>query len=163
MEENTLISFDNLQVVLEEYGQKVRNEYQDSLIRNNRIASGELLNSVEFRVLQDERSFSVVLDLASYWEYVESDTRPHWPPVDAILKWIQVKPILPRPDSKGRIPSPKSLAFLIGRKISRKGTKGSHDLQQTIQDVNAEYMTKIREAAVKDIENALVTILSRTF
>ncbi len=161
MAEDTLIAFDNLKRVLEEYGNLVRNSYQDALIRSNSIASGELLNSVEFEVQQGERRFSVVLNLLDYWQYVEEGTKPHWPPSSAILKWIEAKPVLPRPDKNGKLPTPKQLAYLIGRKIAREGTKGTHALSRTLEAVNAEYMEKIVEALAQDVGDAMRLIAFR--
>ena len=43
-----------------------------------------------------------------YAIYVEKGTKPHWPPIDAIAKGLGVS---------------RSVAFLIARSISRKGTK----------------------------------------
>ena len=147
-----LISFDNLRQTLEEYGQEVRNLYQDKLITNGRIASGDLLNSVEFEVEGDGQRWEGSLTLAKYWKYVENDTRPHWPPVNKILEWIRVKPVLPRPDKNGKLPTPEGLAFLIARKISRAGTKGTHDLEESIEEINAKYRDKIVMAIAKDGE-----------
>ena len=145
-----LVTLDNLKAVLEEYGQAVRNLYQDNLILHDRIASGDLLNSVEFRVVEGDHTYEVQLTLAEYWKFVEYDTKPHWPPVAAILEWIRVKPVLPRPDDKGRIPTPQQLAFLIGRKIAREGTKGSHDLATSIEAINAQFKDKIIYALSAD-------------
>lgn len=158
MAEDTLITFEHLQKVLQEYGNTVRNSYQDSLIRNNRMASGELLNSVEFKVTKDGNTFMVSLQLADYWTYVENDTEPHFPPVSKILEWVKIKPVIPQPDKKGRLPSPKSLAFLIARKISKKGTKGSHDLRDTLKTVNRTYAAKIRAAVLKDVQQIYFTL-----
>jgi len=41
---------------------------------------------------------------------------------DRILQWIKDKPVIASPDSRGRIPSDKSLAFMIARSIHQKGT-----------------------------------------
>lgn len=155
MEKDTLISFDNLLAVLKEYGEAIRNEYQDNLIRSGRVASGELLNSVEFEVIQEDRRFQVNLRLAEYWKYLEEGTKPHFPPVSAILKWVEVKPVLPRPDKNGRLPSPKQLAFLIARKISLEGTEGTQDLQKASKTVSEEWREKIIEAFTKDVQNTM--------
>ena len=159
----------NLEKVLEEYGRELRNKYQDSLINNDRIASGELLNSCEYIIQKDSYSISVSLQLAEYWKYVEWDTKPHWPPVDKIKEWIRVKPILPD-DRFGKLPTPDQLAFLIGRKIAGKspnklegGTKGSNDLHQSIEELNNEYMQLIEEAITKDIDETATVILTEYF
>lgn len=149
---NELVNLDRLRDVLEEYAVAVRNLYQDNLVKSGRIASGDLLNSVECHVALDNQEFVVSLTLRDYWQYVEEDTRPHWPPRDAILSWIQVKPVLPRPDAQGRIPTPQSLAFLIQRKIATEGTKGTHDLARAVEDMNAQYRARIAEALGHDME-----------
>lgn len=154
-----LINLEHVRGVLEEYAQAVRNLYQDNLIRSDRIASGDLLNSVEYRVIQDGTEYEVQLSLAEYWKYVEYDTKPHWPPVSAIREWIRVKPVLPRPDANGRIPTPQSLAFLIGRKISREGTEGSHDLERAIDAVNREYRDKLVIALSQDTDTLMKVIV----
>lgn len=155
MAKDTLISFDNLMAVLQQYGESIRNEYQDNLIRSGRIASGNLLNSVEFEVIQDKRRFKVNLLLAEYWKYIEDGTRPHFPPVSVLLEWIKVKPVIPRPDANGRIPTPKQLAYLIGRKIANEGTEGSQDLQKASKTINDEWREKIAEAFTKDVQNSM--------
>ena len=154
-----LINLEHVRGVLEEYAQAVRNLYQDNLIRSDRIASGALLNSVEYRVIQDGAEYEVQLSLAEYWKYVEYDTKPHWPPVSAIREWIRVKPVLPRPDANGRIPKPQSLAYLIGRKIIREGTEGSHDLERAIDAVNREYRDKLVIALSQDTDTLMKVIV----
>ena len=153
----------NLEKVLEEYGRELRNKYQDSLINNDRIASGELLNSCEYIIQKDSYSISVSLQLAEYWKYVEWDTKPHWPPVDKILEWVKIKPVLPNSGSDGKLPTPEQLTFLIGRKIAKEGTKGSNDLHQSIEELNNEYMQLIEEAITKDVDEASTVILTEYF
>jgi hypothetical protein len=146
-----LLNTETLRAVLEEYGVAVRNLYQDRLILHDRIATGELLNSVEVHVDYDGQDYEVKLDLADYWRYVEMDTAPHWPPPSAILKWIQAKPVLPRPLKNGKLPTPQQLAFLIGRKIAVFGTKGQPDLTDSVEDMNRQYQERIAAALAHDV------------
>ena len=150
-----LISFDNLLKALEEYAIAVRNEYQDNLIRSDRVASGDLLNNIEFEVLQNGTSFKVNLNLASYWKYLEEGTKPHKPPISALLKWIEVKPILPRPLDNGRLPTPLQLAFAIRHKIGEEGTEGTQDLQKAAQTIDEQWREKIIDAFNKDVQDAM--------
>lgn len=161
----------HLRAALEGYGVALRNAYQDNLIRSDRIATGELLNSVEVRVKgPDGGSWSVVFNLAEWWKYVEDDTKPHWPPRDAILKWIRAKPVIPRPDDNGRIPTPESLAFLIRRRIAGQspkglpgGTKGSHDLEHAEQDTLPKWRAEIAKALQLDLTEDLRIYVENTF
>lgn len=146
-----LFNTESLQAVLMEYGVAVRNLYQDRLILHDRIATGALLNSVEVHVDHDGTAYEVKLDLADYWRYVEMDTEPHWPPPSAILKWIQAKPVLPRPMKNGKLPTPQQLAFLIGRKIAVFGTKGQPDLTDSVEDMNRAFQERIAAALAHDV------------
>ena len=154
-----LLRLDNVERVLQEYAVEFRNMYQDNLIRSDRIASGELLNSIEARVEIQGTAYEVKLILTDYWKYVEEDTRPHWPPKSAILKWIQMKPVLPRPDANGKIPTPESLAYLISRKIARYGTQGSHDLQKTQQTMNRDIRQRLEEALTLDVSESVARLV----
>lgn len=164
MAKDTLISFDNLERVLKEYGQLVQDLYKIALTDSDRRASNELINSVRYIYTSGSNKWEISLNLQDYWYYVEYGRRPgKFPPVDKILEWIRVKPILPYPDSNGKLPTEKQLAFLIGRKISEEGYEGSHDLERTLEMVNAEYEEKIMEALDKDLDEGFGLILHQTF
>lgn len=157
-----IIEWTNLKKVLEEYAIAVRNTYQDNLIKSDRIASGDLLNSVEYIIQSDNMHISVSLQLANYWKYVEWDTKPHWPPINKIEEWIKIKPVIPD-ERDGKLPTEKQLAFLIARKISEEGTKGSNDLHEAIKTVNDEYRERIRQAITLDIKSNFHTIFTEFF
>lgn len=165
-----LLRLDNLRSVLEEYGEAVAEEYRQNLIKSDRLASERLLNSIRTSVRVADREYIVEMTLEDYWKYVEEDTRPHWPPPSKLLEWIRVKPVLPRPDAKGRIPKPEQLAFLIGRRIAGKapdgnggfkpgGTKGSHDLRDAKRDVTAAWRRRLEEALGHDLEYYIIKVL----
>lgn len=159
--EESLIRFPNLEKVLEEYAIEFRNTYQDSLIINNRIASGDLLNTVEYIFKKGSNQYVVSLKLKDYFYYVEYGRKPgKFPPPDAMLRYVQIKPILPRPDSNGKLPTEKQLAYLIGRKIAREGTEGSKDLHNTAETINAKYMPLIYDAIDKDLAEMAVVIFN---
>lgn len=154
-----LLRLDNLRAVLEEYGEAVAEEYRQNLIKSDRLASERLLRSIRTSVRVADHEYIVEMTLEDYWKYVEEDTRPHWPPPDKLLQWIRVKPVIPRPDAKGRIPKPEQLAFLIGRKISRFGTKGSHDLRDAKRDVTDAWRKRLEEALGHDLQFYIVKVL----
>ena len=166
---NELIQFDNLRAVLEEFAGEFRDTYRDSLLKHDRITqhgTDRLVDSVEANdvkamVTEGDRAFEVTINLKEYWKYVEDDTRPHWPPPSAILRWVEIKPVLPHPDANGRIPSPRSLAYLIGRKISREGTTGSHDFKTAQETTIERFRVRIRVAMVRDVQNYVRQVLAR--
>jgi hypothetical protein len=62
---------------------------------------------------------------------VELGTKPHFPPVDAVLDWVKVKLGVPETQAHG-------VAFAIARKIAQRGTKGAFMVQRAIEDNEAE-------------------------
>ena len=148
-----LIDLTELQKVLQDFATDIRDRYKDVLANNDHIASRKLVESVKTQVVVGDTYFEVTMTLEDYWKYVEYDTKPHFPPPDAILRWIEVKPVIPRPGANGRIPTPKQLAYLICRKISIEGTTGTHDLAKTKEDILPWWREQISLALGHDMEN----------
>ena len=146
--DDSIFKFSHTAEVLTAYAIEARDLYKQNLKKNDRLASGKLLNSVEYITSFKGKTYAVGLRLEDYWKYVEEDTKPHFPPLDKILSWIRVKPILPRPDKNGKLPTPRTLAFLIGRAMAGQspnqqncknphgGTTGTHELQAALAVLN---------------------------
>lgn len=161
--EEQLIKYDHLREVLERYAVALRNEYQDNLIRSDRVASGDLLNTVEYEVKDKNGTYTVSLRLQDYWKWVESGRPPTQKGGNgdlrtAILEWIKIKPVLPRPDKNGKLPTPQQLAYLISRKIHKEGYEGSQDLRKATESVWDRFVYEIYEAIDKDWDSALIKI-----
>lgn len=146
-----MIEFKNLQQTLEELGKAIKLRYQENLIESDRKASYNLIESVQYHTVINGYELSIDLEMADYWKYVEDDTKPHWPPIDKILEWVRIKPVLPQPMANGNLPTEKQLAFLISRKISEVGTTGSHDLERTLDEIDDEWDERIIEALDADV------------
>lgn len=166
---NELIQFDNLRAVLEEFAQEFKDQYRAGLLSHgrftqygeDRLVDSVDANQVQAMIQEEDEAWTVTINLNEYWKYVENDTRPHWPPLSAIQRWVEIKPVIPRPDDKGRIPSPRSLAYLIGRKISREGTTGSHDFKTAQETTIERFRVRIRVAMVRDVQNYVRQVLAR--
>lgn len=155
-----LVELTELQQVLQDYAKDIQERYKEVLANNGHIASNALVNSIKTEVVVGELAYEVTMTLEDYWKYVEYDTKPHFPPPNALLKWIEVKPVIPRPGKNGRIPTPKQLAFLIGRHINTYGTTGTHDLQQTKDDIFTWYQERLSVALGHDISNYIRKLVS---
>lgn len=142
--------FANVEEVLGRLAEDLRENYKSALLQSDRVASRKLYQSVRTQVVFGLNSWDVQISLEDYWKYVENDTLPHWPPRDKILQWILIKPVIPRPDVRGKIPTPQQLSYLISRKIARFGTDGSHDLERTVEEMLPQYMEELTQALQKD-------------
>ena len=149
-----LIELTELQKVLQDLANDIRDNYKEHLEFNDRYTKEhKLIDSVKTQVVVGDNAYEVTMSLNDYWKYVEYDCKPHWPPVSKILEWVEIKPVIPRPLASGKIPSPKQLAFLIGRAIYEHGTTGTHDLEKVKDGVIPWYKEKIAIALGHDMEN----------
>lgn len=136
--------------------------YKSTLENKGKRASGALIDTIKHKIKVQGKWIEISLNLQDYWYYVENGRKPgKFPPPDAIKRWIQIKPILPRPNSNGKIPTENQLAFLIGRKIYREGIKPTHALRDTIREFdlyNKIYNTivdSIQQKITEEIENEI--------
>lgn len=154
-----LIDLPHVQAVMEEMAIAIRNEYQDNLIRNDRIASGDLLNNIEYEITRGDFTYTIYVKMKDYWYFVENGRKAgKMPPIDNILNWIRVKPVLPRPNAEGKLPTPQQLAFLIARKIGEEGTEGTQDLRKATDTIWDTFEDRLYEAIDEDVDAAFIQI-----
>lgn len=158
-----LLELTELQRVLQEYAAEATEIYKYQISLGGKNASRKLIDSVSSNVIVKDRGYEVTLKLQEYWKYVEggrkgTESSPPgavyaaaFPPVGALMQWISVKPIIPRPDSNGRLPSPKQLAYLIGRKIEEQGIEPYPALKTTQEELDKIYRERLEEALVHDM------------
>lgn len=172
-----LISLTHLKEVLDEYAAQAAEIYKYQIALGAHNASRELVDNVKAQVNVDGTAWEVSLSLKEYWKYLEGGSKgtesspvgavypPHMPPAWAILKWIQVKPVIPRPlmnltprsmsllaaSRKPRIPTPEQLSYMIAESIEKRGIEPYPALQTTIDELNAMYKDKFVIALSKDV------------
>lgn len=142
----------NLYQVLNQYATEAIELYRRKLSDGNKNASGALYNNITYEIIEDTNRIDVVLTLEDYWKYVEDGRKPgKFPPLNKIEEWIEIKPIEPYPLSNGKLPTPKLLAFLIGRKIATEGIEPTHYLVESIEELNNKYEDLLSKAIEEDL------------
>lgn len=153
---NTLIS------TLQEYASALAQDYKDRLIADDKVASHQLINSISTEIKVGSDSFLVVLNVVDYFKWVENGRKPggKFPPIDKILSWIKVKPVIPRP-MNGKLPTEQQLAFLIGRKIATEGIAPGNQLKETTEDLNNKYVPRLQKALEQDFETYAIQVFNK--
>lgn len=121
-----------------------------------RIASKQMINSLRVDVAVDfENGDPLIIaafdtDPEFLPEIIDQGRKPsfRYPPLEAIKKWIKIKPVYWR-DDRGRFTrqSEDSKAFLIARSIKEKGYKGINFFEKAQNQVLDELVLKGEEAA----------------
>ena len=145
--------------VLTEYRIKFEELVKAKMQEKDKIASGNLLASISTKIEVNGSVYTVILNSLDYLKYLETGTKPHWPPSEPILKWVKDKR-LPTRELTGdkSLPTEKQLTYLVCRKIAKYGTEPSKIIAETIEELNEIYLKRLQEALEIDIYNAMPLI-----
>lgn len=148
--------------VLNEYAQAWANAYKAELIAEGKRATGDLIRSVSGEVVFENDVYSAVLNVADYYKYVEWGRRKggKMPPVSAILKWVQVKPVIARPNTlTGLVPTQEQLAYAIAKSIQQKGIEPTYALRETNNATFNAFEQCLKDALTADLEGTAYTLV----
>jgi hypothetical protein len=157
-----LLELTELQQVLEDYAKEAEEMYKYQIALGRKNASRKLTDTIKSNVVVGDQSYEVTLTLQHYWKYIEHG-RPagkKFPPMKVLLDWISVKPVIPRPDEDGNIPSPQTLAFLIGRKIHLEGIEPHPALKATQEELDMIYHDRLSAALGHDVANYIRKLIA---
>lgn len=167
--------------ILTKYRQIITDALIKSLENNDKVAQGLLVQSIEVKPPKIfGQSISLQVYMNDYWKYVDGGRKKggKQPPQDAMLKHIAVRGEWhakkasdiskfytnkkglkvarknPLPMDKAR----KSLAFLIGRSIKRKGIKPTNFVEEGIVGIERQLEADLLEAVGRQIEVQLTVL-----
>lgn len=133
-----------------------------------RIASKQMINSLSVEVVSDFKDgqpvIAVLFDTDPEFlpEIIDKGRRPSisYPPLEAIKKWIKVKPIYWR-NERGRFTraSENTKAFLIARSIKEKGYKGINFFEKAQAQVMDQLILNGEQAAAAYFEDLIINQL----
>lgn len=148
------IRWTHLNNVLMEFADRFIELARNDLETNGTNASWNLFNSMTPIVDIEDNHYSVKIELADYWKYVENGRLPgKFPPLNRIKEWIEIKPVIPYMDKNGRLPTTDQLAFLIGRKIAEEGTEPQKFFEKNKRVAVSEFKDSINEAIDADVRD----------
>lgn len=151
---------DSPRKILENYKQIIIDAIADSLEKNDRIAKGLLVQSISINIRSFATNMVMEISMADYWKYVDGGRKKgsKMPPIDAMLKHIANRGINYKGiqnnyrNKKGQLVKRKkplakekalrTLAYLIGRSISKKGIKPTNFVDEAFDNNILDNMSK---------------------
>lgn len=119
------------------YGAEVIAELTKQLLKADKKASGNLIKSLDHKVVKVIDNITLQILSEDYLQYVDRGRKPgSFPPVQAIAKWCTLRGI------------PKSAAWPISYKIFKFGIKPTNVMQKTLSALE-------RSRASKNLEDNL--------
>jgi hypothetical protein len=114
-----------------------------SMLKNNRpyakVASGSLVNSINYRLQDTANGINLILLANDYLKWVDRGRKPGtYPPIQAIQRWVAIKGI------------PKEAAWAIRQNIYKFGIKPTRVIAKTRFELetNRKYIQKYERAIV---------------
>ena len=148
-----------LDKAIEILGEELVNKLREALRNANKNSSGNLIKSVDYKIIKRADETILQILAADYLQYVDEGRKPgKFPPLKALDKWIVRRGIASR-DKKGKFISRASVKFLIARSIAKNGIKGIHVVRKTIEEVYSKKQELIAEAVSSDIETMIDKII----
>lgn len=124
-------------------------EYQG---RPAAVATGNLANAIFSEQTHAEGYMTATIDAAApadvYAAPVEFGTRPHMPPISAILPWIKLK--FGGASEKEMV----SMAWAVAKSIAKRGTRGFHMFQRAEAQLQTEAQGIAESAIARAIRSA---------
>lgn len=154
----------------------IANLFRKKIEEVGAVANGDLRDFKGVLTFNNQ-TLELVFDLPNYWRWLEDGRPPTQNEgsgelLPQIERWIRIKNIQPKPvvqvwqtkkgitRNRATIPSRKTLAFLITRKIHRFGYSGRHPYKMFMDDVkNNGLITKLTTAISSALAKEFQTFL----
>jgi hypothetical protein len=156
------MEFENLKKELEVFGDEYIKELTIQLIQLDKVASGRLLRSLDYEIIEKvEGQFEVIIKALDYLKFVDEGRRPgKQPPLKPILSWVKTRNIRFKNKNGQGFLKNEQTAFIIRRSIGQKGIKKTDVLKKTLGNV-LNLKNKILKSGMIDIEKLVSSVIQQ--
>lgn len=148
----------NLEIALEKIGQKSVDFLKFLLIDNDKVATGDLVRSLDYDILEATNGLTLEILADKHFKYVnegrKKNSKP--PPIKAILPWIKIRNV----NFKGK--TSEQTAYAIANGIAKNGIKPLYMKGKLIKELNKNITSIITSATKEDIQEMLNKIYKLT-
>lgn len=155
------LQFKELKKAVNGLGKDFVGELAKQIIAADKVASGKLLGSLNYQVIEVLGNLMIRLNSEPYLINVDQGRRAGAkpPPISPIMKWIDLRKIKGRDKKTGRFITKQQTAFIIARGISKNGIKPTYVIKKAKDIVIKNKIEILAKAAQKDVMDALNKIL----
>lgn len=109
---------------------KLIDEIKSNLIKEGKVSSGRLVNSLSYEVIKDLESVTIQILGEKYLKFVDEGRRPgKMPPIGDIKKWVIQKPV------KFVGKTDDQTAFIIAKSIGKKGIVPTRVVSKSVNNI----------------------------
>lgn len=145
------MKYENTYHIMKMIGEDLVIELKSLLQQEGKDATGDLINSIDYQLVETEGGWEVEIISLDYLQNVDEGRSPGLrpPPPSAIIPWIQSKGIVMTNKNGGFI-SEQSAGFLIARSIGEKGIQPTNVIDRATSVVLKRYEDKLSDAIADD-------------
>jgi len=137
-------------------GDELKKNLIQEMRRTKTIATGNLLNSIQFNIEQTPNGAIISLNGNDYITYVDKGRKPgKYAPTSALKKWIKSKGIA---TDEAKV---SAIAFAINNKIKREGIKPRPILEKAFSNGLPMYEKIIDDTLNKDLDKYLNELINK--
>lgn len=108
---------------IKEFGRDYVKILTRELLRAGKNASGRLINTIDFRLVEDAEIIKMEIISAPYLEWVDKGRkRGTYPPIKPLIQWVNIKGL------------PKGAAYGIQKNIFKFGIKPTNIIQKVVKE-----------------------------
>jgi hypothetical protein len=151
---------DSPRQILENYKQIIIDAIAESLNKNDKVVQGGLVQSISINIRSFATNMVMEISMADYWKFVDGGRKKgaKMPPINAMLKHIANRGInykgiqnnyrntkgilVKRKKPLAKEKALRTLAYLIGRSISKKGIKPTNFVDEAFDNDILDNMSK---------------------
>lgn len=146
---------DEIEKVVRRFMEKLRTDADSEIRKGRMIYTGETIKNLRYEVTRQAGKITGVMGVGANVKhaiFAHEPTKPHFPPIQPIQDWVIKKGLIKQggkatilkaikgtKNADAKMKEARTIAFLIARKISRKGTKGLPFLRMAL-NLNREYL-----------------------
>jgi len=143
----------SIQETLTLYGIAVTDAIKEQILKQGKVATGNLLGSITFQIKKFDTIISLQIGAADYLQWVElGRSKGKFPPIAEILIWVKAKGIRPRglppKNTTSLFKQQKRSAFAIAKSIKEYGIKKKPVLQPALDQTTHAFNIEIGKAVV---------------
>ena len=155
--------YENLKEALNIFGDEYITELTKQLIQLDKVATGKLLRSLDYKVIEKvEGQFEIIIKAQDYLKWVDEGRKPGTPPpYKAILSWVEARRIKFVNRKGNGFLKNEQTAFIIRRSIGKKGIKKTNVLKTTLGNVLNLKSKIIKNGVQLDLEQLVNSIMQQ--
>ena len=160
MAEQSKLSTYYFKQAIKEFGAEYVKELVKQLLLADKKATGELIHSINYKLVEASNEILLEILAAPYLKYVDKGRKAggKMPPVQPIIKWAKVRNIKPM---KGKYKKIDEVGWAIARGIQKNGIKPTNVLEKAKKNIfsNKALIDKLSRGGLLDLNE----MINKTF